>query len=151
MKLELTDQQIYDTVVTHLWTQNARSVAPEGYSCRYYDKATGNKCAVGCLIPTELYSWKLEGRGVRTLKFSHESECRKVAKFLGVTISNTKTFLLVELQGFHDEVFKPLPASDTQLLGMINSLTSIADSYGLSTKVLTTTFCTNRPGPNQSN
>lgn len=158
MKLELTNQQIYDTVVTHLWTQNEVSRNDDSSSCAYYDEATGNKCAVGCLIPAELYSWELEGRGVRNLKFSPDSACRKVAKFLGVTVSNTKTFLLVRLQEFHDGVFRPLPATDSELLKMLTDLTDIAEDLGLSTKILTTTFCTNRPGPtgmthqtNQSN
>jgi len=51
-------QTIYDEVVRHLLTQKV-AAASMG-ACRYRDD-TGNKCAVGKLIPNEAYHPNLEG------------------------------------------------------------------------------------------
>jgi hypothetical protein len=57
-----TLQESFDTVVTHLLTQNARSwldtVGTEG-GCAYRGE-NGMKCAVGCLIDDKEYSPDLE-------------------------------------------------------------------------------------------
>ena len=50
-------QEIFQTVESHLLAQNAKST--EGGVCRYRT-STGLMCAVGCLIPDELYSEDLE-------------------------------------------------------------------------------------------
>lgn len=66
-----TLQETFNTVALHLLTQNARSVrictddeddeaAPDGSTCLYRSH-DGLKCAVGILIPDELYSRSMEG------------------------------------------------------------------------------------------
>lgn len=54
------NQEIFNTVVTHLRTQG--SPAKDGYSCKYRS-ADGKMCAVGCLIEDDYYSTNLEGEG----------------------------------------------------------------------------------------
>jgi hypothetical protein len=55
----MTDQEIFDKVVTHLLTQNARST--DGRKCLYRGP-NGNKCAAGCLIDDEHYNPSLENK-----------------------------------------------------------------------------------------
>lgn len=52
-----TLQEVFDIVVTHLLTQNQKAALNQ--SCRY--RAGHLKCAVGCLIPDELYTTRIEG------------------------------------------------------------------------------------------
>ncbi|MGQ7794513.1 hypothetical protein ACUN0C_19080 [Faunimonas sp. B44] len=55
-------QEAFDFVVRHLFKQGERAVA-EGGGCLYRGP-DGTKCAVGCLIPDELYTPRLEGNSV---------------------------------------------------------------------------------------
>lgn len=52
-------QEIFDTVVTHLRTQGRRAFSDKT-GCSYRAEG-GLKCAVGCLIPDDAYSYKMEG------------------------------------------------------------------------------------------
>jgi hypothetical protein len=56
-----TLQSVFDKVATHLLSQNEKS--EHDGECLYRDEK-GNKCAVGCLIPDNLYSPEIEGAGV---------------------------------------------------------------------------------------
>lgn len=58
-------QEIFNTVVTHLRTQNAKAMNLNN-DCQYRSD-DGLKCAVGCLISDEDYDEKFEGRTVRDL------------------------------------------------------------------------------------
>lgn len=64
-------QELFNKVIAHLTEQNARAVARNGDSCRYRS-AAGLKCAIGCLIPDELYDPSIEGMGVTPLLFGME-------------------------------------------------------------------------------
>jgi len=63
-------QLIYDTVTNHLLTQKSRSILGSGYGdtniCAYRGK-DNLKCAVGILIPDEIYTPQMEGKGLREL------------------------------------------------------------------------------------
>lgn len=59
----MDDQQIFDTVATHLLAQGERSTRGTAGVCAY--RGTGGlRCAVGCLIPNDRYKPSLEGQGV---------------------------------------------------------------------------------------
>ena len=58
-------QKVFDTVLTHLRTQNRRAVNGSG-GC-VYRSPEGLKCAIGCLIPDELYRSSMEGTTVSGL------------------------------------------------------------------------------------
>lgn len=62
-----SQQEIFDTIVTHLRKQGVRAVDPETGKCCYrtsdeYGRIL--KCAVGCLIPDDKYTLNIEGAGV---------------------------------------------------------------------------------------
>jgi hypothetical protein len=110
-------QEIFDTVVTHLYTQGKQAGNGEG-GCLYRTDE-GLKCAVGCLIPYDQYHHSMEGRTVESLQsllppylLPHQS-------------------LLTNLQGVHDA-----PSSWTDADVMVGSLRRIAWKEGLSDKVL---------------
>lgn len=52
-------QEVFNKVVRHLLTQKQK--ARVGTTCMY-KTPEGLKCAVGCLIPDELYSQDIEGK-----------------------------------------------------------------------------------------
>lgn len=56
-----TAQSIYDTVLAHLRTQGEH--AYESGRCAYRTRS-GQKCAVGCLIPDDVYTPEIEGNAV---------------------------------------------------------------------------------------
>lgn len=58
----LTAQQIFDKVAKHLFAQGERAVSESG-TCEYRS-AGGNKCAVGVLIPYDVYDPKMEGDNI---------------------------------------------------------------------------------------
>lgn len=57
--LAMTEQEIFDKVAEHLQKQGHRALNEDGV-CVYRGK-NGTKCAVGALIPDELYDSKIEG------------------------------------------------------------------------------------------
>lgn len=56
-------QTIFTKAATHLLKQQAKSTRPDGHSC-LYRSSDGLMCAVGCLIPDEMYHPLMEGSGV---------------------------------------------------------------------------------------
>lgn len=58
---ELTAQELFDKVATHLLTQNKKAKSAAGHCV--YRAPDGRKCAVGCLIPDEEYRPSIEGNG----------------------------------------------------------------------------------------
>lgn len=91
----MTDQTMFDTVVAHLLTQNSVSVSTTG-AC-VYRGPDNKKCAIGCIIPDEMYTVDLEGKEVNLLVnnplFSVE---------LTTYLSQFNLGLLVRLQQIHD-------------------------------------------------
>lgn len=57
----MTKQEIYDTVCAHLAQQKRRAF--ENGSCRYRT-SDGLKCAIGCLIPDDLYDPRMDDPAV---------------------------------------------------------------------------------------
>jgi hypothetical protein len=60
----MTQQEIFDIVARHLLTQNAK--AHRGDKC-VYRAEDGKKCAIGCLIPDDVYSPDMEGQSILSL------------------------------------------------------------------------------------
>jgi hypothetical protein len=95
--MAMNEQQVFDRVVLHLMKQNERSQDPEitlGNGCMYRDPK-GNKCAVGCLIPDEMYVPEMERKNVYRLTgaFPQVRDLFKGPRVLE---------LLSQLQGIHD-------------------------------------------------
>jgi hypothetical protein len=82
-------QEIFDTVVTHLLTQNEQSVGMDG-ECLYRGPG-GLKCAVGALITDDEYSIDMEENSAATV----------ILRF-NLDRFSAHTDLLDELQSIHD-------------------------------------------------
>lgn len=104
-------QSIYNTVRAHLLKQNAKAVDTTG-ACRYRTD-NGLSCAIGCLIPDELYKPEMEGFSVDELD-SDVLEKLGLDKFIDA---------LYDLQKIHDVKF--VSAWETEL-------NNFAAKYGLS-------------------
>jgi hypothetical protein len=127
---DMTPQEIFDTVATHLFTQGERAgifvdedddSGPE-FECRYRTPQ-GAKCAVGVLLPDEVYDPTMEGSSVQGI-------CERgfqVPLWMASTLS-----LLMDLQQVHDE----LDSWDNDE-SMLDNLRSVADEYVLDAGVLT--------------
>ena len=95
----MTDQQVVDTVGAHLVKQGVRSVDARG-DCVYRD-AYGNECAIGCLIPDELYDPEMENIAIE--RFNKEiSPFHGINDYLGLH-SPSRVLLLSKLQSLHDD------------------------------------------------
>lgn len=115
-------QQVFDKVVTHLLTQNERSVLGEKCAYRVHKDGKTLKCAVGCLINSRFYNSLLEGHR------AHKPEIIKVLKASGIEVetqigdTDTLLSLLSNLQAIHDR-FMPE--------GWPTKLKELAEWYGL--------------------
>lgn len=123
---DATDQEIFDRVATHLLRQNA--VASRGGCCVYRDDQ-GRKCAVGALIPDEIYSPRMEGHNISNLWASVPGDCRERAAF-----AEKHWQLLRALQSVHDKVMGNAPGTCRPLFE--EYLRRVAEHYELSTAVL---------------
>ena len=94
-----TNQQIFTKVKNHLLGQMKRSmgtVPTHGYICFYQGK--GNlKCAIGCLIPDDIYQKDMEGKSVTELL----EEFPVVSTYLG-SATQGRLIFLTRLQDIHD-------------------------------------------------
>lgn len=91
----MTNQEVYDKVKAHLLTQKTKSYSKSLGICVYKMARSTKKCAVGCLLPDDLYEKSMEGTAVENLLRGYP----KVKKlFTGVDVS-----LLDALQTIHDK------------------------------------------------
>lgn len=92
-------QEVFEFVSKHLFEQGVQ--AGDGVKC-YYRGPNGTKCAVGCLIPDELYEPRMDGRFSAWLE-SNLDVFELAEQYPGV-ISNTGVSigLLRDLQFCHD-------------------------------------------------
>lgn len=98
--LTLNKQDVFDVVAWQMLRQNAQSIAPGPGSTKcMYRAPDGKRCAVGWLIPDEVYQRPLEFLGVRDLaaRLSETTGGARFATFLFVHMP-----LLRDLQGMHD-------------------------------------------------
>lgn len=123
-------QEIFNKVATHLLTQNAKAMAPDdGGACRY--RYGSLRCAIGCLIPDELYGAHLEGRGIGVTDYDSATSVNRVlvkAKVLKRPLGEERKLrLLSVLQRMHDGV---------AVTSWRNRLAQIAEQYDLNTDAL---------------
>lgn len=94
-----TAQQLYETVVLHQRKQGQKShvkLAEGDYSCRYRG-SDGRKCAIGCLIPDDVYKPAMEGGDVSDIIAKDLLPLNLAAEF------HKNLRLLSLLQKIHDE------------------------------------------------
>ena len=87
----MTEQEIFDKVVTHLFAQGKPAKDIDGEGCMYR-APDGCKCAVGCLIPDDIYHPRMEWNDIRKIVL-HYSELQNLLPHLP---------MLMALQNIHD-------------------------------------------------
>jgi len=87
----MNKQEIFDTVKTHLLKQNEQAWDDDYKACAYLDQS-GNKCAVGCLIPDGHPAQQFRG-SVSPLFANYPDLKEKFGDYEA---------LLIELQYIHD-------------------------------------------------
>lgn len=90
-------QEILNTVYFHLKAQGKQALSSSG-NCVYLTDY-GLKCAIGCLIPDDLYSESIEGKSVATL--FDEGFMTTIFP----DISRSEVLFLSRLQKIHDLFF----------------------------------------------
>lgn len=90
----MTNQEIFDKVADHLIKQGRKSIRENTSRYCMYRGADGTMCAVGCLIPDELYSADMEDLTADDLikKFPNTKKI----------FNPRSTNLLLDLQDVHD-------------------------------------------------
>ena len=92
-----SNQDLFDTITTHLRTQGARATC-ETFDMCVYHASDGRKCAIGCLIPDERYTPVLEGCDLR-----RNGNVQSILRSLDIDPTNE---MLREFQQTHD-CFEP--------------------------------------------
>lgn len=135
--MPMTKQEVFDTVATHLLTQKAVAMDVHGSTCMYRG-TEGRKCAVGCLIPDEVYEErfeKLEIGGTFPRESWHTPELFKQRTADQADLNHLVSMIhedlgfLRELQKVHDR---------DGVVEWYTSLKNIAEDHSLSTEVLET-------------
>lgn len=93
----MTQQEIFNKVWNHLLTQDKQAINDNEGVCLYRAE-DGCMCAVGCLIPDELYDPDMEGLDVNNTKV------RGVLEEIGLLDQADNLGLLNSLQYIHDHV-----------------------------------------------
>ncbi|WP_322092780.1 hypothetical protein [Paraburkholderia bannensis] len=121
--LTLDHQDVFDVIGWRLLFQNARALAADGMRCMYR-APNGKRCAIGWIIPDDLYSPEFEFKGVRDIAagLAETDYGRDFAAFVGDHVA-----MLCDLQGLHDAY----PVSDWPL-----RLRLIAQKYELRETVI---------------
>ena len=120
----MTSQEIFDTVLDHLREQGKASVGRSN-ECRYRGE-DGTSCAVGCLLPDELYHPLIEGvaveqlLGADSLPSSYKSHAHEILPIMARIeghLGAEHLKLLKELQDAHDMSLslKGLPAWENEM------------------------------------
>ena len=89
---KLSAQETFNKVTTHLLAQGVSSMSSVAAAGRYRSE-DGKKCAVGCLIPDQIYSPSMEKCG---------SDLKALSGFPGMSNLLDQQTLLRELQKLHD-------------------------------------------------
>ena len=128
----MTGQEIFDGVLAHLRKQGKASVNDVG-KCAYRGEG-GTACAVGCLIPDELYDPRIENWGVGSIlnMRTHgvgidETEVyREALSRIASHLGQENEALLADLQSAHDNQLAKLGLPYWE-----RAMERIAGSHGL--------------------
>lgn len=122
----MNDQEIFDTVVTHLASSPGKAVHHQ--SCKYRTP-NGGMCAVGCLIPNKFYVPIMDGLSGGNSVVNKNPYVQRALKKVGIDADNTNTLaLLTSLQATHDR--------SQNRREMYLRLLGVSELYKLDTSVL---------------
>ena len=97
----MTNQEIFDKVLTHLRKQGKRAIDVNDEVCMYRGHEPGTSCAAGCLIKDEFYSKEFEGCIVNSAN-DRGIKLRQALQDSGVTPDQFD--LVRDLQSTHDNI-----------------------------------------------
>lgn len=92
-------KQVFQTVATHLLTQNSKSVDGSDLGNCAYQNNDGKQCAIGVLIDSKNYKSDLESQAADALEV-----IQAVEKSLDTNITKSDRDLLCQLQDIHDYI-----------------------------------------------
>ncbi len=133
----MTLQEAFDKVWQWFVVErHSISSAPVTGTCKY--RSDGNKCAIGVLIPDEVYTTLIEYRTIEDLNNyikTNTEYAKQISKFSTWFIDNLQPMIkeLIELQRCHDSfIDKICKKSDSFNFHMEISLEAFALKYNLS-------------------
>ena len=121
----MNNQEAFDLAVKHLYFQGERSYDYNKQFCTYRN-SNGTRCAVGALIPDELYSKEMETKDIGQLINNNVS----IKKYF----EDVEKYLLVDLQDIHDSQHN-WNSEGLNDIGVF-LLRNLANRYGLNEKKL---------------
>ena len=126
----MNNQEAFNKVCEHLAKQ--KTACYNDGMCKYWDKETGNKCGVGCLIPEELYDPEMDNKA----NSDDNSIATIIDKFTNINslFENVDILLLLTLQEPHDSAASQPWESvcvDALLRELKTKLYHIAKEYNL--------------------
>jgi hypothetical protein len=139
----MTTQEIFDTVVNHLFTQGRPAIDDSTGYCKYLSKS-GLKCAVGCLIKPEHYHPEMEG-GTMQSTLVRKAVASSVLPEVDLktleldylhNTSKSVFHMLRRLQSLHDSPKHTHGDSVFDKTLLANDLRLIADDFSLSTSAI---------------
>lgn len=92
----MTRQEIFTKVYKHLMKQRKQAQDSKGF-CQYRN-SSGLKCAIGCLIPDELYNKEWDKRG--DTAYTILLKCKELNELLD---GSKNSDMLGNLQSVHDD------------------------------------------------
>lgn len=125
----MTPQEIFNTVIMHLYTQGCKSIKSGSKFTCLYRGPNDTKCAVGCLIQDTMYEENMEGNGVGTL----------ISDFIVPSYFSSNIDLLFHLQNVHDDAHTALSKEKPTLFNydkVYAELLNISELFNLDTNVL---------------
>ena len=120
----MTPQEIFNTVINHFYTQRKKSYSFDNNVCLYHGP-NGLKCAIGCLIPDEIYIKEMDEDSWIIQKFSHRF------KILSYFTEGNNTDLLDKLQNIHDEASTSDDRVTFLLKDLSKELNKVAKEFNL--------------------
>lgn len=116
----MNNQEIFDKVAKHLLTQNKVSRPEDDRHACLYRGHDGLMCAVGCLIPDELYTTDIEYVSMADVIHETDESAFELKKiFDAIGIHPTSYNLLSTLQLIHDD--KPVEDWKYELMNLAKS------------------------------
>lgn len=102
--MKMNRQEVFDKVASHLLAQNDRS--SNGMHCQYRGR-DGLKCAIGVLIPDEMYTPEIENYTIADLSSRNLSPQKTefFDKFMDQFDDSVNISFLTLLQNVHDNFF----------------------------------------------
>lgn len=122
-------QEVFDKVVTHLYTQGVQSVGADGMCL--YRGPNGTMCAVGALISDEDYDESFEGEAVGGILDSASQ--KNLPSINALKIHET---LLSDLQAAHDTTENWIVRTKRPKVRLKAQLKQVANYYNLNSSVL---------------